>query len=1282
MKSKFSRRLGALLLTLALSLTLVVPAWADAADDVTTVTITGEETAKVDKSVELTATITGKYTSVTWSIDTSSSLKPPDASVSQDTSNHPKATVTASKVGSVTVKVTVSGADGNPVEKTHDVEFIPTLTLNQTSLSMKTNATYQLNPTVQPTGQALTWESSNPAVATVSNSGLVTAVAEGTATITVTAQYGKANEVVSAECSVTVTDTLVSSITFSTYNDGSGSQGYNPMILDTGRGEQARYSISPYDATSQALSWSSDKTSVATVDSNGYVTAVGVGQAKITATANQGTSNEVHASFIVEVSGVVLSTTSLSLTLDGTSYTPTFETYGTAAGRGNATIQRYWQSNDPLVAAVNRTTGTITPRGVGETDVSFTYVVNGQPFFIPSIHVVVSEDTSTILQDNATAGAPYVFSDILRDLNAKSPFGNLVYITNLMVPTKEGVLYYNHVSTDDTGFGVGATEQYYYEEGTLGQRYMSGLTFVPNSDFNGVTTITFTGYTADKKTYSGKIRLTVTGSGNVTFITRSGQPLTFTASNFSAACRSETGREIDCVSFSLPEEAKGLFCYGYSGGQYRYLITEQEQYFRTNAPYLDQVTYLPAEFYIGTFRLPFYGIDTAGVSFTGQLNIIVVPNSPAGERKELTYNALLGTTVDFDKFDFEAVCQQVLGSSTSLSYVRFTPPPSSMGTLYYNYRSSGSYDSLVNANTRYYPSRTPRLDDLTFVPAYGRIEPVSIDFEGYSTTGRSFQGTVTIYYRDEGSDGAITYAATSGQAIPFEPSDFSGLCQEITGRDLNYIMFQYLPDTSEGTLYRNYSSSSSTGTKVTTKDRIYRSSLSNVAFAPRSDFVGTVELEFAGYAAGTGERFNGTVRIEVEEGNSTLYYNVYSGSSVYFNAEDFNTICKQSTDGRLNYVRFQLPKAAEGVLYYRSSSTSTTKNRVGSSSSYYYSTSGSNRIGNVLFTAASNFTGTVSIEYTGFSTSGARYVGTVVIDVSYNRNTTLDYTTTSLPFAIPSAELVSACNYVLDRELSYIIFTSLPRTEEGRLYYDYAGYNTGSEVKISTKYYESKSPYLSRLVFVPKEGFEGIVSIPYTAYDTRNDTVSGVVQIEVTRPTTSVFTDMGGHIWAIPSVEFLNSSGIAMGVGNSQYAPASDVKRGDFVLMLYRMFNLRDAGTKSFSDVPEDSYYARAIAGAKAQKVVSAEDDLFYPEEAITRQDAMLYLRNAMRAAGKTVPAGSASELYSFADYNSISSEARSAVISMIHLGIIRGDNYRRINPTGPISRAETAAILHRVMTL
>lgn len=1365
MKHTFSRRLGALLLTFALTLTLVVPAWAavtgvtldkrtlslevggtetltatvkvDVGDTTTdqtvnwssdkedvamvsdgTVTAVGVGTATITatskfdptKSDTCQVTVTAATVSVTGvTIHQNGSSDVPitelpltvndeqelfakvlpenatDKTVTWSSDKTDVATVnnglvTAVKAGTATITAAAGGVTAGctvTVSEPPPVNVSVTgVNLDKTSLTMTAGGkTETLVATVLPenaSDKTVKWESSDTDVATVTQNGTVTAKKKGTATIKVTTNDGGKT----AECKVTVSAASAGSVFISTYSED------NPLILDLNKTGQLVASVSPPGAN-QSVNWSSEDGTVATVDSDGNVTAKGVGRTIITATS--ATDSSKFATCAVEVSGVVLETDKIQSTMYlNKTQTVSLQSYGNAS---KGTTRRTWVSSHPAIASVD-STGKILARSYGTARISLTYTANGvrYPVVNDSFEVTVVEDTGAIYFGSATAGAPYVFTDIMSDLNricrnSTEKGSGLSYITNIQVPTKEGVLYYNHVSSDDTGFGVGSTEYYYYDEKTVGQRYMSGLTFVPNSDFNGETTITYTGYSTQGERYSGKIRLTVSGSGNVTFITKAGQPLTFTSTGFSAACRSETGREINSAFFTLPEASKGTLYYGVvSAGEYRYEVTEQEEYFRSRTPYLDQVGFVPAEYYIGTLRLPFRGTDTAGVSFTGRLYIIVVPNRPEGERSELTTTVPRGNTVDFDKFDFNAVSRQILGET--LSYVRFTPPSSSTGTLYYNYTSSGRYDSLVNANTRYYYSRSPKLEDLTFVPSFNRIEPVSIDFVGYSTSGKSFDGTVTIYFRDaDGGDDVIHYAVTSGQAIPFEPADFNDLCQSATSQDLSRIVFRYLPDTSEGTLYYNYNSGSSTGTKVTTKTNLYRSSLSGVAFAPRSDYVGTVNLEFDGYAT-NGARFTGTVRIEVEEGNTTLRYSVPSGSSVTFDGDDFNTICRQATDGKLNYVRFQLPKATEGKLYCRYNSSSTSKSSVSSSTSYYYSSTGSNRLDNVFFTAGPNFVGTVSIDYTGFSTSGARFTGTVEIDVSYHSGTVLSYSADALPFTIPGPELTSACNSALERDLSYIVFNTLPKAEQGRLYYDYVGYGTGTEVKTSTKYYPSKQPYLDRLVFVPKAGYEGTVSLPYTAYDTRGSSISGSVDIRVTQATTSVFVDMARYLWAIPSVDFLYASGIVKGTGSNRFDPVSQVRRCDFVVMLARMYNFRAAGTKSFDDVREDQFYSAAIASAKAQNVITGENGLFRPEEPITREDAMVFLYNAMRAANKTVPSGSASELYTFADYNSVSPSARNAMISMIHMGILTGDDYRRLNPTSPMTRAETATLMHRAMTL
>jgi len=128
-------------------------------------------------------------------------------------------------------------------------------------------------PENTPTNRNVTWQSSDTAVATVTN-GLVTAVAGGTATITVTTAEGGKTDT----CSVTVTEP-VTSITVSptTLTFTMGGTLTDTLTATVGRNT----------ATNKAVTWSSTNTAVATV-SNGTVTAVAAGTATITATADDG----------------------------------------------------------------------------------------------------------------------------------------------------------------------------------------------------------------------------------------------------------------------------------------------------------------------------------------------------------------------------------------------------------------------------------------------------------------------------------------------------------------------------------------------------------------------------------------------------------------------------------------------------------------------------------------------------------------------------------------------------------------------------------------------------------------------------------------------------------------------------------------------------------------------------------------------------------------------------------------------------------------------------------
>ncbi len=72
------------------------------------------------------------------------------------------------------------------------------ITISQKTMSLTVGGSKQLTATVTPDGTAVAWDSSNSSVATVDSTGNVTAVAEGTADITVSAGD------VTATCKVTV----------------------------------------------------------------------------------------------------------------------------------------------------------------------------------------------------------------------------------------------------------------------------------------------------------------------------------------------------------------------------------------------------------------------------------------------------------------------------------------------------------------------------------------------------------------------------------------------------------------------------------------------------------------------------------------------------------------------------------------------------------------------------------------------------------------------------------------------------------------------------------------------------------------------------------------------------------------------------------------------------------------------------------------------------------------------------------------------------------------------
>lgn len=176
------------------------------------------------------------------------------------------------------------------------------------------------------------------------------------------------------------------------------------------------------------------------------------------------------------------------------------------------------------------------------------------------------------------------------------------------------------------------------------------------------------------------------------------------------------------------------------------------------------------------------------------------------------------------------------------------------------------------------------------------------------------------------------------------------------------------------------------------------------------------------------------------------------------------------------------------------------------------------------------------------------------------------------------------------------------------------------------------------------------------------------------------FTDIDSVPWAVDAVDRLRDLGIVTGRNGGLFAPTENIKRGDFILMLSRAYGFSGGADGNFSDVPESSYYYSAIAGAKALGIARGDGGSFFPEDTITRQEAMTLLCRTMDACGVSLGLGSG-ELDTYSDAGDIASWALDSVGRLVFAGVINGKG-DRVDPLGKMTRAEMAVALCRALDL
>ena len=177
------------------------------------------------------------------------------------------------------------------------------------------------------------------------------------------------------------------------------------------------------------------------------------------------------------------------------------------------------------------------------------------------------------------------------------------------------------------------------------------------------------------------------------------------------------------------------------------------------------------------------------------------------------------------------------------------------------------------------------------------------------------------------------------------------------------------------------------------------------------------------------------------------------------------------------------------------------------------------------------------------------------------------------------------------------------------------------------------------------------------------------------------FTDLDNHAWAKESIYKLKDKGIISGVSETEFAPANNIKRGDFILILTRMLGIDNAFDENFADVPQNSYYYEAIGKAKAAGIASGDGENFMPEASITRQDLITLAYRAFLAKGYIEEIEDYTVLDAFRDKDIISDYAAAPMASMVKAGIIQGSD-GSVNPKGNATRAEVAVMCARLLEL
>lgn len=226
----------------------------------------------------------------------------------------------------------------------------------------------QLKVSVKVSGKAskaVTYKSSKPSVVSVSKTGLLTAKKAGKATITVTSKANKKKK-------DSVKITVKQAVTKVSASIKKPLASYNGVAtLQAGKKYSMSAKVSPKSASNKKVSYKSSKSSVASVNSKGQITAKKPGTAKITVTAKDGSKQKATITVYV-TKKVTKKVKSVKATADKTTLKiGETTTVKATVSPSKATCKKVaFDSSNEKVATVSATSGKVTAKAPGKTTIT------------------------------------------------------------------------------------------------------------------------------------------------------------------------------------------------------------------------------------------------------------------------------------------------------------------------------------------------------------------------------------------------------------------------------------------------------------------------------------------------------------------------------------------------------------------------------------------------------------------------------------------------------------------------------------------------------------------------------------------------------------------------------------------------------------------------------------------------------------------------------------------------------------------------------------------------